>query len=190
MTRRSDKAFTSFAKKVLRRDNHTCQYCGYRAKYFQEIINKDGNYRNNRLSNMVTACPFCAQCGFLHIVGISDFGGGILVYLPELSQQQLNASCHSLFCMLANNAYQSSESKALYRDFKLRSQQVEQTLGEGLYKPEILGKMMIEKSDVLEKLRQTEFWKGLRLLPLLQSYIQQIKILSMDAQKEFFNIAS
>ena len=63
--RKADARFKSFELKIFQRDRYTCQFCGFQAKFFQEIVNADGNYSNNRSSNLLTACCFCAQCFFL-----------------------------------------------------------------------------------------------------------------------------
>lgn len=74
--RKQDKAFLPVQKRIFERDVYTCQYCGFQAKEFQEIVNIDGNYLNNKLSNMITACCFCSQCLFLESVGLDEMGGG------------------------------------------------------------------------------------------------------------------
>ena len=55
-----------------------------------EVINLDGNYKNNKVTNMVLACPLCAQCFFLEMIGKVANTGAILIYLPEISQEDLN----------------------------------------------------------------------------------------------------
>jgi hypothetical protein len=99
--RKADKAFLAFSKKVYRRDNYACQFCGFQAREYQEIINVDQNYFNNKLSNLATACCFCTQCFFLDAVGVGGYGGGTLIYMPEISQNNLDSFCHVLFCALA-----------------------------------------------------------------------------------------
>src|SRR5688572_30086292 len=89
--RREDKAFHPISQRIYQRDYYTCQYCAFQAKEFQEIVNLDGNYHNNKFSNLVTACCFCSQCLFLESVGLDEMGGGQLIYLPELSQADLNS---------------------------------------------------------------------------------------------------
>ena len=86
LIRKNDDAFFEFSKKILTRDEYTCQFCGFQASEYQEIVNLDQNYRNNSMTNMVTACCFCAQCFFLEAVGKDDYGGGVLIFLPEMSQ--------------------------------------------------------------------------------------------------------
>ena len=59
--RREDKAFLPVAEKIYQRDNYTCQYCAFQARQYQEIVNIDQNYRNNKLSNLISFCNvfFC-----------------------------------------------------------------------------------------------------------------------------------
>jgi intracellular multiplication protein IcmJ len=66
--RKSDARFRLYETKVLQRDAYTCQFCGFQAQIHQDVINLDGNYNNNKIDNLVTACCFCAQCFFLESV--------------------------------------------------------------------------------------------------------------------------
>ena len=76
IARKADPAFRAFAMKVLARDDYTCQFCGFRAKVYQEVVNLDNDYRHNKISNLVTSCYFCAQCLFIESVGVGEYGGG------------------------------------------------------------------------------------------------------------------
>ena len=158
MTRKADSAFLAFREKVLLRDDHTCQFCGLRSQRHMEIINVDYNYYNNRISNMKAACPLCAQCHFIESVGKSDFGGGVLIDFPDMSQSELNAFCHTLFAAIACGTDFSARAKDLYRALKLRAQSVEKKLGSGLSNPSVYGQMLIDTDkDIVNKLH-----KGLR----------------------------
>ncbi len=75
--RKMDKRFKVYEQKVLQRDRYTCQFCGFQARIFQEIVNLDCNYTNNRLSNLVTACCFCAQCFLLNQWVLAVMEGGL-----------------------------------------------------------------------------------------------------------------
>lgn len=175
MVRKADSAFLSFQEKIFNQNRYTCQFCGFQAKQFMEIINLDGNYFNNRLSNMATACRFCAQCFFLEAIGKSDFGGGTLIYLPEMTQGELNALCHVLFASIVTGNSYSTQAKNLYRSFKLRSQQVEQGLGEGFSNPALLGHMLIDaKVEKIEQLKN-ELVQKIRVLPSMGQFIKEIE---------------
>ena len=138
--RKADPAFLDFGKKILERDEYTCQFCGFQAKQYQEIVNLDNNYLNNKTTNLVTACCFCTQGFFLEAVGKNEYGGGALIYLPEISQNELNSFCHVLFCAIANATNYRTDAQNVYRTLKLRAKIVEQELGEGLQNPTLLGR--------------------------------------------------
>ena len=55
----SSDAWKSLRFEILRRDNFTCQYCGFRAEKWQIVHHIDGNPNNNQKSNLETICPMC-----------------------------------------------------------------------------------------------------------------------------------
>ncbi|EKE01383.1 MAG: IcmJ [uncultured bacterium] len=182
--RKADPAFQTFSNQVFERDQYTCNFCGFQARQYQEVVNLDGNYHNNKLSNLVTACCFCSQCFFLEAVGKSDYGGGVLVYLPEISQGDLNGFCHVLFCATANATSYRIDAQSIYRGLISRSQVVEKQLGEGMSDPALLGRMLI---DVPDKDR-TKIWEEilmpLRLLPSNTKFAKQVDAWSQESLEE------
>ncbi len=181
--RKADPAFQSFSKRVLERDMYTCQYCGFQAREFQEVVNLDQNYNRNVLSNMITSCCFCTQCFFLEAVGRNDYGGGTLIYLPEITQNDLDAFCHVLFCAMTNaTAYQSS-AQALYRSFKFRAQAVEEQFGPGTCRPNNFGQMIIESDKTDGKITE-KLLSNLRLLPSHAKFRKQIETWAKAALEE------
>lgn len=183
--RNADKNFASFQKKILERDFYTCQFCGFQARTHQEIINLDGNYRNNKTNNMVVACVFCSQCQFLEAVG-EDYGGGSLIYLPEISQAELNGLCHALFCAIANATNYRNDAQSIYRSLKLRSQIVEDHMGENMSKPGLVGRLILEnqiEGKNNAKVVQT-LLKDVRLLPSKTKFSKQIEDWARSALDE------
>ncbi|OGT50638.1 MAG: type IV secretion protein IcmJ [Gammaproteobacteria bacterium RIFCSPHIGHO2_12_FULL_41_15] len=142
--RKIDPKFEAYQRKVLQRDRYRCQYCGFQAMQYQDVINQDGDFSNNKMTNLVTACCFCAQCFFVESVGVGGYGGGTLIYLPEMSQQQLNSLCHVLFCAITNNTGYKSTAQAVYRVMKQRSKFIEDKFGEGTSDPSVLGQLIID----------------------------------------------
>lgn len=159
--RRDDKAFLPVAEKVFQRDNYTCCYCSFQARQYQEVINLDGNYANNKLANLATTCCFCSQCLFIESVGLDEMGGGQLIYLPEVKQSDLNSFCHVLFCAMGNGTGYQESAQAIYRSFKFRSQIIENKYGSGTSNPAVFGQLIAEyraqhpeaKIDLLHDLR-------------------------------------
>lgn len=163
--RKSDKAFFAFQSQVYLRDHYTCQYCGFCTEQFLEVVNADGNYYDNHTDNLVTTCPLCAQCCFLESVGQGDFGGGTLIYLPEMTQSALNALCHVLFTAMALNDASAVQARNIYRGFRLRSQSVEKVVGERFSQPAVLGRVLAEKGLNGLNTWNRELSEVLRLLP-------------------------
>jgi intracellular multiplication protein IcmJ len=171
--RQADPRFKAFEKKVFERDHYTCRFCGFQARSLQEVVNLDGNYTHNKLENLATSCCFCAQCFFIESVGVGGYGGGTLIYLPELSQVELNSLCHVLFCAITNDTGYKSTAQSIYRSFKFRSQPVEEKFGEGTSDPSIFGRLLIDSNTDAEK--SDQLFQDIRLLPSRAKFRRQIE---------------
>jgi len=175
MLRRADPAFLAFQMKIHARDRYTCQFCGLQAKENLETINLNGNYLENKKDNLTTACGLCAQCFFLEAVGKSDFGGGVLIYLPEMTQQELNALCHVIFAAMVYRLENATIAKNIYRSLKLRAQLIEEKVGEGLSNPANFGQMLIDAATEHKKPAiQETISKAFRLLPNMARFSMEI----------------
>lgn len=185
IARKSDEKFLKFSQHVWARDGYHCQFCGFQAQQFQEVVNVDRDYRNNKLSNMATACCFCSQCFFLEAVGKGDYGGGTLIYLPEISQAQLNALCHVLFCAIANATDYRIDAQNVYRMLKMRSKVVEEKLGEGMSNPSVIGQMLIQQAtDAGAHVAPPAWLTAIRLLPARARFTEQIETWAKAALEE------
>lgn len=181
--RREDKAFLPVADKILLRDNFTCQYCGFQAKEYQEIVNRDGNYANNKYSNLITACCFCSQCLFIESIGLDEMGGGQLIYLPEMSQAELNSFCHVLFCAMGNGTGYQESAQSIYRSFKFRSQLIENKFGAGTSNPGTLGQLILEYQSKNPEAK-IDLLDDLRLLPSYTKFKVQLDTWAAAALEE------
>lgn len=171
MSRKYDREFTQFAQQVWQRDRFCCQYCGVAMQTGQEVINVNGQYTQNQLDNLVTACGFCAQCGFLESIGTNSYGGGMLIYLPELSQAHLNGFCYALFAAMLDGTEKENTAQQYHRSLNLRAQLVEQHLGTGMSDPAVLGQLLVETG--LQP-RPDTLVAHLRLLPARGVFKEQI----------------
>jgi intracellular multiplication protein IcmJ len=183
--RKLDKAFLPVQKRIFERDAYTCQFCGFQAKEYQEVVNLDGNYANNKLGNMITACCFCSQCLFLESVGLDEMGGGQLIYMPEMSQADLNSFCHVLFCAMENNTAYQDSAQSIYRSLKFRSQIIENKFGTGTSNPNVMGQIIIEsKTDMPPSEQKGDVLKDVRLLPSQAKFRVQLEAWAAAALKE------
>lgn len=180
--RREDPRFDDVKAEVLARDQNTCQFCGFQASLYQEVINLDGDYRNNQLDNLATACCFCTQCLFLEVVG-NGYGGGRLIYMPEITQPQLNSFCHVIFCAMTNATDYRDSAQSMYRSLKFRSRPVEEKFGENSEKPGVFCQMLLEQDDDVEKL-SADILKDLRLLPAYPKFKSQLEDWAKSAAEE------
>lgn len=181
--RREDKAFLPVVEKILLRDSYTCQYCGFQAKEYQEIVNADGNYANNKFSNLITACCFCAQCLFIESISLDEMGGGQLIYLPEMTQTEVNSFCHVLFCAMGNGTGYQETAQSIYRSFKFRSQPIESKYGAGTSNPSVLGQLLLEYRANHPDSDQN-ILKDLRLLPSYTKFKVQLEAWAAAALEE------
>lgn len=178
--RKADPAFRSFAEKVFQRDQHTCQYCDFVCEQYLEVVNLDGDYHNNKLANMVTACPVCYQCHFIEIAGKTVSGGGILIYYPEISQNQLNGLCNVLFCSIVGKTNYERYAAMIYRDFKIACKIVEQKFGKGSSNPSDFTKVLLEAGYTVSDIK-SKYINGLRLLPSLKGFYSIFEEIMQDS---------
>jgi len=181
--RKEDKAFLPVSKRVLERDAYTCQYCGFQANEYQEVVNLDNDYTNHKLTNLITACCFCTQCLFLQAVGLDEMGGGQLIYLPEMEQADLNSFCHVLFCAMGNNTGYQESAQSIYRSLKFRSQLIENKFGSGTSSPNVFGQIMIEYQE-RESEKEIDILQGIRLLPSHTKFKLQLEAWAAAALQE------
>jgi intracellular multiplication protein IcmJ len=82
-------------QKVLERDAHCCQICGFQSKKYQDIHFVDGDSTNLQMNNMVTACIFCHQC--FNLDKVNDMRSGVLIWLPEIEQADLHHIARAIY---------------------------------------------------------------------------------------------
>lgn len=171
LRRRSDPNFAPISEQVQKRDNHTCQFCGFRAHKFQEIVSLNHDYFDNNLDNLVTSCILCMQCQFLGTESV-----GKVVYMPEFTQAQINHICRVLFCIIVANADkpEASQAKALYRSLRNRVQGVEEFFGEDTSDSAIFGQCLLDAKQVPLSQQQAAL-QHLRLLPMRGRIPKQIQ---------------
>lgn len=174
MARKAQKAFRAKAERVLARDHYTCYFCGFQARQYQEVVNKSGNFSSKTEGDLVCACCFCTQCLFIESVGEQAYGGGTVVYLPEMSQPELNSLCHVLFCAIANGTAYRDTAQTVYRALRMRAQQTEDLFGEGTSTPAVLGQLLVEYQTDYGDIPQN-IVTNLRLLPSRASFKTQIE---------------
>ncbi len=173
VARRHNDKFLSIQKKVFERDGYACRYCGFQVKDFLEVVNIDNNYDHNTLSNMATACSFCTQCLFLDGVGTLPRTGGVIVFIPELSQADLNNFCRVLFCSMDKETIYKNKLHSVYLSLKERSSDVEKSFGPETSNPKVFGQSLIDAQLTAGQLDHDAL-QHLRLLPNRKDFKKEI----------------
>jgi hypothetical protein len=79
-------------EKILKRDDFGCRFCGFRAVQYQRVV--------PIAEGLVTACIFCEQVASLERTAL--IGGGVLVWLPEITQVELNHIIRAIYVARAS----------------------------------------------------------------------------------------
>lgn len=82
-------------QKILDRDNHVCQCCGFQARKYQDVLCKNGNLLDLSEGNLISACIFCHQC--FHLDDVSTMRSGVLLWLPEIKQTDLHHIARAIY---------------------------------------------------------------------------------------------
>ncbi len=170
--RQSQESFLRLATKVLERDDYSCRYCGFKSQQFQVVVNIDQNYQNNDLSNLATACSLCSPCFFMDALGKNTKGFGTVIYLPEISQADLNHFCRALFCSMLRDSPYKGKLQAVYLSLSDRAQAVETLFGTGTQTPMLFGQTLID-SELTSEQKNHPLFFDLKLLPIRKFFQEE-----------------
>lgn len=170
MARRRQKGFQDAAPKVWARDHYRCQFCGFQSKRYQEIINVDGNYRNNAASNLATACTLCAHGLFLGAQGL----GHHIIFMPDISQTQISHITRVLFCAMESKSQFTETAKVLYRNMRKYTEPVEEIFGKETSQAEVFGQSLLDTFNI-DADNYYKVMQKIRLLPNPKTMGKQIQ---------------
>lgn len=173
--RRNNKSFLKLEQDILRRDQNTCRYCGFKSERYQVVVNINQDYGTGQSTpnNLTTACVFCAQCFFLDGIGHDNNWGGTLIYLPEISQADLNHFCRVLFASMLRDAPYKGKLQTVYLSLKDRENIVNETFGPKSSDPYTFGQTLIDSNLTAEQLKHPML-QQLRLLPDRKCFTEEI----------------
>lgn len=167
------KKLVEVRDKIFKRDNHTCQYCGWKSERFQEIHHKNHNHKDYREKNLITACPLCHQVFHLSSASITE--GGEIIWLPELTQEELNQLCIAIFIAerSGNKKKWEGPAKRLFNALNSRSDFVNNNLADKASDPGVFAQTLLKMTEEQYNERH-KFVKNLRLLPFPGRFTTQI----------------
>ena len=160
-------------QKVLARDNFTCVFCDFKSQKWQEIHHLNDDHTDFSLDNLATACPFCHQCFHLGLAGST--AGGLLIWLPEMTQIELNHLSRSLFVAMRDDKSKIyAAASGLYMSMESRGVFMDQHFAAGASDPGVLGQAFLKmKPENYSK--RSEYLKNIRLLPQRARFEPQVK---------------
>lgn len=145
----------SETEKVLKSDDYTCRFCGFRSTQFQRVVAFEKKF--------VTSCSFCEEVLFLARAGMMSTG--ILIWLPEISQAELHHIARAIYVAMEDKG--SDMAKAAERAMDaLLARRTEAKKRIGTEDPLLLSTLFHE--NLTEDERKTAVAKldGIRLFPL------------------------
>jgi intracellular multiplication protein IcmJ len=157
-------------QRIFERDNHTCQYCGFQSKKFNLVHVLDGEKGKARSDdNLVTSCIFCHQC--FHLDHIGDMKSGVLIWMPELTQAQVNHVARSIYvARISQGPMAETARKALEMIMQRREETIERIKTDD---PSIMS--LVFKDYVTRDIydRRHEKLDGIRVFPLDRRVIKE-----------------
>lgn len=176
---------------VWKRDSYRCYYCNFTSKKHQEIHHLNDDHDDNSMDNLVTICPLCHQC--FHLDTASSTNGGKIIWLPEMSQQELNYISRAIF-IAAESARVSEEAGEKVSDFTKmatviesslleRALVVEQNVQQGASDPANFATALLNMKEESYEQRE-EFIKPFKLLNLKTRFPVQTKYWKNNTFKE------
>lgn len=161
---------------ILKRDDYTCQYCGFKAKKFQEIHHLDNDHKNNADSNLITTCTLCHMVNHVGFAGIKQTAK--LIYIDpkyNVSQAQLNQVVRALW--VAKNYKDNPElvSNASSLLARIHKYIILAHMKINTPDPAILADFMLNIMTDEQYEKRSEYFKGIYLLPLETGFEKQIQ---------------
>ncbi len=148
------------AEKVLRRDGCVCRFCGFKSEKFQRVI----PYAAAGEIPFATVCTFCEQCLFLERNGIT--GAGLLIWLPEIPQAELNHIARAAYIARQENPPNETLGPSATRAIdSLTARRAEAKKRLGIDDPILLATILHESLTDGERKEAVQKLDGIRLLP-------------------------
>jgi len=159
-----------------------CYFCDFAfgTSDIFEVHHLDGDHTNGATENLVPVCEMCHAPFHLELIGRKWSKPGAIIFLPELSQPELNNLLQAMFYSMAMQVIGGQETPAhapiaqphtVYRRLLARRAQVEQdqsgtVIREGFSEPVKLGHVLLDPRLTDEQYAtRDQLLAGCRYLP-------------------------
>lgn len=159
-------------EKTLERDAYACRCCGFQSKKFQRVVPASLLPVQDGISadQFVTVCTFCELTLMMERAGIT--AAGYIIWLPELTQAQLNHAVRSLY--IAKQSDDEKLKNAASRTLEvltMRRSEAKKRLGTD--DPLLLATAFHELVDAKSYEDRMAKLEGLRFLPFDKYMVRQ-----------------
>ncbi len=156
-------------QKILARDDHTCQLCGFKSKKYQDVHFVDGDPSNLQIENLVTACIYCHQC--FDLEKVAEMRSGVLVWLPEIAQADLHHIARAIYVARISQGSMAETAKKALETLMGRREEVEVRLKTD--DPHVLAMVMRDFLGPRHYAMREKKLEGVRLFPLDRRIIKE-----------------
>ncbi len=123
--------FIGFKQSVQERDEHSCALCSFQAKKYQEIALKPdvpiSKAINMDSDDWQTICQFCLQTRDITIA--SDMESGVMLWLPEISQNDLNNLARAIYVARVSQGPMADAARKIMESLMQRREVAKARLG-------------------------------------------------------------
>lgn len=155
--------------KIFDRDNHTCRYCGFFSRKYQEINYLNGNKTDFSEKNLVTACIFCQQC--FNLDDVSSMRSGVLLWVPEIEQSQLHHIARAIYVARISQGPVADAARKALDSLMVRREEVKKRISTD--NPYILATVLKDYLGGKHYDARGLKLKGVRLFPLDRRIIKE-----------------
>ncbi len=156
--------------RIFERDNHTCRYCGFLSRKYQEIHALNGDDWNEK--NLVTACIFCQQCFALDDVSVMR--SGVLLWLPEIEQHELHNIARAIYVARISQGPIADAARKALDSLMTRREEAKKRISTD--NPYILATVLRDYLGGKHYEMRGKKLKGVRLFPLDRRIIKEAEL--------------
>lgn len=161
--RRKSLNYQNIRELILNDYSHKCAYCGYQATNL-ELVNKNHDYQDRTRQNIVPCCSLCLPVLLVDGYGQDPDFQGTIIYLPELSQIQLNHLLRASVAILHKHNLYQTKLNDVFANLDERKEYMEKILGKNSHKVEFFAQGLLDIFLNEQKMAHLLF-KHLRYLP-------------------------
>jgi intracellular multiplication protein IcmJ len=156
-------------QKILSRDGHTCQFCGFKSEKYQDVLVVDGDPTNTQMKNLMTACIFCHQC--FDLDKVAQMRSGVLIWLPEIEQTDLHHIARAIYVARISQGSMAETAKKTLETLMNRREEASSRIFTD--DPEVLAMVMRDFLSPKSYAVRDKKLEGVRLFPLDRRIIKE-----------------